>query len=613
MTTTHRTLVDLVQWATQSFAHRPAFGQLIDGRVDWTTYGQYGQLVDRFRSGLASLGIGRDDRVGVIANNRLEWAVACHACQGLGAALVPMYEAQKPSEWQFILNDSGAVSCLVANDSIASRLATVLPELPALRHVINMEGAEEEPQSYAALMQYGVEHPAPPPVSDPELVAALVYTSGTTGDPKGVVLTHGNLASAINSFVSMVEVNGDDRGVSFLPWAHVFGGSVELGLMFGTGGSTCICGDATRLTEYLPIVQPTILLSVPRVWNKIYAGVTAKMATSPKPIRWAFDTGMAAKRKAREGETLGLLDQLAVGVLDRVIVPKIQEGLGGRLRFAASGAAALSREVGEFLVSLGIEVHEGYGMTETCGAATAQPPDAPRLGTVGKALPGVRLELDESVPSADESEGELIIYGLNVMRGYYNRPDATRESMTEDGGLRTGDLARIDGDGYVHITGRVKELYKLENGKYVAPRPIEEKLELSPFVAQAMVTGHDQPHNVALIIAEMPAVRAWAEQQGLDGDDGALLSHPRIIGLLEGEVEKVNGQVKGYERIHDFVVDSEELTADSGMLTQTLKLKRRAIMRTYGTELESLYPAGSDERPAPRASYIRDLRAQQAS
>lgn len=609
MTTTHSTLVDLLEWSTKTFAHRPAFGQLQGDRVDWTTYEAYGAMVDRFRAGLASLGIGRGDRVAVIANNRLEWAVGSHACQGLGAAYVPMYEAQKPQEWQFILGDSGAVACLVANDQVAKRLDTVRAELPALRHVINMDGDAEAPDSYAALMRHGETHEAPVVVSDPALVATLIYTSGTTGHPKGVVLSHHNLATAINSLMSMVEVGSDDCGVAFLPWAHVFGGSVELNLTIGTGGATCICGDATRLTEYLPIVKPTVLFAVPRVWNKIYAGVTAKMAAAPKPVQWMFNTGMPAKKKLRNGEPVSLREKLAAELCDRLIVPKVYEGMGGRLRFAVSGAAALSRDVGEFMLSLGIEVHEGYGMTETCGAATAQPVGAPRLGTVGKAVPGVRLELDMNVPTAEEGEGELIIYGQNVMEGYFNRPDATTETMTADGGLRTGDLARIDEDGYVYITGRAKELYKLENGKYVAPRPIEEKLELSPYVAQAMVTGENQPHNVALIVADVPALRAWAESQGITGDDSALLGNARVIGMLEGEVEKVNGQVKGYERIHDFIVESEELTPDSGMLTQTLKLKRRAIMGAYGTEFASLYPAGAD-RVAPRASYIRDLRNQ---
>lgn len=603
-------LVSVLQASVEQFADRPLFGVMRDGAVEWTTFKVFSELVDQFRGGLASLGVKRGDAVAVIANNRLEWAVGQHACFGLGATYVPMYEAQLDKEWSYILLDSDAVVCLAANASIAQRVQGLRKTtlLPKLKHVVNIEGPADDPNSYAALLAHGKAHPVPALHPDGEDVASLIYTSGTTGNPKGVILTHKNLSANVNSFLAIVDINVDDCGLAFLPWAHVFGGCVELNLAIATGGCTGICGDAAKLGEYLPVIKPTVLFAVPRVWNKIHAGVVTLMASKPKPIQWMFNTALEAKAKQRKGESIGFSEKAAVAMAEKIIFPKIREKFGGRLRFAVSGAAALPRAVGEFMLSLGIEVHEGYGLSETGGTATAQPKDALRLGTVGIAVPGVRIEIDKSVPGGTADEGEIILYGDNIMRGYHKRKGETSAVLTPDGGLRTGDLGRVDADGYLYITGRAKELYKLENGKYVAPVPLEQELEQSPFIAQAIVTGENKPHNVALIVADMVALKQWSQAQGLDADGDDLLTNPQVLSLYEAEVEKCNQRFKGYERIIDFVIDTEELTPANGMLTLTMKPKRRAIMGKYGADLASLYPRPASERPAPRASYIRELR-----
>lgn len=599
-------LVDVLHDSVERHRDRPLFGVLSDGDVTWKTYGEFMQLVDRFRAGLASLGVSRGDKVAVISNNRLEWAVGCYACYGLGAAYVPMYEAQRDEERQYILGDSQAAVCLVSGSDIEERVRRMQPALPRLRHVVNFDADASEPTSYAALMARDEHVPAVTP--DASDLAQLIYTSGTTGKPKGVMLTHGNLGANINSFLEIVDVGSDDRGLAFLPWAHVFGGGVELNLAVATGGSTAILSDATQLLDYLPVVQPTVLFAVPRVWNKIYAGVTHKMSALPDEHKNLFFTGIEAKKKQLRGEDVTSEERAAAERAEETLFPLVRQKLGGNLRFAVSGAAALARDVAEFMFALGIEVHEGYGLTETGGGCTAQPSDAVRIGSVGKALPGVRLELDKSVPAAvGEDEGELIIYGRNVMHGYHNRDDETRASLTEDGGFRTGDLARIDDEGYVYITGRAKELYKLENGKYVAPVPIEQRLERSPYVAQAIVTGENKRYNVALIIPDMPALQQWAEAHGLSGQGDELLAHSSVRSLFESEVERCNSEGKGYERIAGFLIDTEELTPHNGMLTPTLKPKRRAILARYGEDLESLYGQTEADRPVPRASYIREL------
>ncbi|MET0390045.1 MAG: AMP-binding protein, partial [Polyangiales bacterium] len=369
-----------------------------------------------------------------------------------------------------------------------------------------------------------------------------------------------------------------------------------------TGSSTVICSEATQLAQYLPKVKPTVLFAVPRVWNKIYDGVQKLMAGQP-----VFQAALAARAKQRRGEQPTAEETEALANAEKNLFPLIRGAFGGQLRYACSGAAALSREVAEFMETLGIEVYEGYGMTETGGVTTSQPYGKIKLGSVGVPLPGVRLVLDKSAPGAGPDEGEVIVYGTGVMSGYYKQNDATKSALTPDGGLRTGDIGRIDDEGYLYLTGRAKELFKLENGKYVAPVPLEETLALSPYITQAVVYGSGRPHNVALIVPDQPALAAWAKQNGVTVEGEALLSEPKVLALLEAEVDKANAEFKGYERVKSFVVEAEEMNAANGLLTQTLKLKRKSFNDKYASVLDSLYPR-QDESVPPRASYIREIK-----
>jgi long-chain acyl-CoA synthetase len=332
-----------------------------------------------------------------------------------------------------------------------------------------------------------------------------------------------------------------------------------------------------------------LLFAVPRIWNRIYDGVQKQVAGRPAPIQALFRAGVRAKSKRKRSEPLTLGESLALPLAEKLIFTKIVERFGGRLRFAFSGAAALSPVVGEFIDNLGIQVYEGYGLTESSGSATANYPGHCRIGSVGKAIPGVEISLDPSARGAAAGEGEILISGTGVMAGYHNQPQATAESIDSRGALRTGDLGRIDQDGFVYVTGRVKVLYKLENGKYVAPAPLEEKLQLSPFIAQAVVHGSDTPHNVALIIPDKLALEGWAKGQGMPTVLPTLLQDARTHDLIRKEIETCSRDFKGYEAIFDFVLSGDELTTGNDMLTPTLKLKRRNVMARYGRELDALY------------------------
>lgn len=577
-------LVAILSESVAKYGDKPVFGTRKAHGWEWTTYRQLGELVAQARAGMAALGVEPGDRVAVISNNRLEWAICAYACYTRGISYVPMYEAQLDKELQYILRDSGAKLCFVATEAIERRIRGLQADLPDLQHVISFDG-----QGFKSLMASGKAQPVDPTTTDPHDVASIIYTSGTTGSPKGVKLTHRNMAANVSALLQVSPVREGDRSLSFLPWAHVFGGTVELNTVVAIGGQIAICDNTDKLLSYLPEVKPTMLFAVPRIWNRIYDGVQKQVAGRPKVIQSIFKTALEAKTKLRKNEPLSLGERVALPVAEKLIFSKIVERFGGQLRFAFSGAAALSREVALFIDNLGIQVYEGYGMTESSGCTTASLPGATRLGSVGKPIPGVDVRIDKTAPGSSGEDGEIVIYGTGVMAGYHNLPDVTAACLTPDGGLRSGDLGHIDKDGFLFITGRVKELYKLANGRYVAPAPLEEKLQLSPFILHALVYGDNQPHNVALIVPDMAALKAWAENHGLPTDPHALLSEPRTHELVRKEIESCSRDFKGFESVLKFVLSQEEFTTQNGMLTPTLKVKRRNVLAKYEGQLKALY------------------------
>jgi long-chain acyl-CoA synthetase len=582
----HDNLVSLVREAIAKHGPRPLLGLRRDDKWSWLTFAEVGKLIDDFRGGLASLGVQPKDRVAVISNNRLEWAIGCFAVQSLGATYVPMYENMLDKEWKYILGDCGAKVVLVGSAATEKRLRALLPDLPEVKHVVGFESDDET--SYEKLLAKGAAAPAPAVIPTRDEAASIIYTSGTTGNPKGVVLTHWNLATNILGTGSVVPFTPADRSLAFLPWAHVMGGTIELGAIINSGASTAICEDTTKLLDMLPEVQPTILVAVPRIWNRIYDGVQKLMKQKPPAIQKLFARSMAAGSKERRGQPLSVGDRLARFIARKIIYPKIVGRFGGKLNYAVSGSAALSKEVGEFVDNLGITVYEGYGMTESSGVATANSPKGRRVGSVGKPIPGMEIELDHTAPGADEEQGEIVIRGEGVMKEYYGKPDETAATV-KHGALRTGDLGKLDKDGFLYITGRVKELYKLENGKYVAPAPLEEKLQLSPFISQAVVHGADKPFNVALIVPDLAAVKGWAAEQGLSSDPMDLLQNEKVRELIKKELERWSEDWKGYERIRKFELLDEEFTTANDMLTPSLKLKRRNVLKKYDPKIKALY------------------------
>ena len=592
MGTNFRSLSDLFEASIARFSDNPLFGVKSDGSWQWLSYGEFGEQVAQARAGLAGIGVAAGDRVAAIADNRVEWAVGAYGTYTLGAAWVPMYEAQQSKEWQYILADSGAKVAIVANDGIRAQLDDLASGLPDLRQIVVIDGeAGGGAITFAELQARGAEARVDTVHPDPSSLAGLIYTSGTTGKPKGVMLSHANLTSNINTFPDLFDIGPDDRTASFLPWAHSFGQTVELHFILAAGASAGLT-SAKTLMDDLPDIRPTLLVSVPAVYNRIYDGLQKLMAAEGGAKKKIFDLAMAnaAKRStlAAEGKTSRWVE-LQNGIYDKLVFSKVRDRFGGRLRYSISGGAAISPEVANFISALGMTVYEGYGLTETSPVSAANWPGTRRVGTVGKEIPGVRIEIDTDVVGSDEV-GEIVIHGPNVMMGYYNLPEENEAVFTADRGFRTGDLGSRDGDGFIAIRGRIKEQYKLENGKYVVPSPLEEQLQLSGYITNIMVHGEQRPHNVAVIVPDLVALNGWADKHGLgDRSVEQLLEEDDVIDLIERELNRQSGPIKGYERVRGFVLTDEEFTPENGLLTPSLKVKRRAVMAKYGAQVEKLY------------------------
>lgn len=592
MGTNFRNLVELYESSVGRFTDNQLFGTRHTEGWRWITYGEFGKQVDYARGGLAGLGIHTGDRVAVISDNMVEWAVGAYATYGLGAAWVPMYEAQLAREWKFILGNSGAKIVIVGDDGIRAQLDDIRDDLPDLGQIVVIRGeAGGDSITWAEMLARGADTPVDTVDPASEDLACLIYTSGTTGQPKGVMLSHGNITSNVNVFPDMFDIGPDDRTASFLPWAHSFGQTIDLHFMIGAGASAGLT-SAQTLMDDLADLKPTILVSVPAVYNRLYDALQKMMAAKGGVTKKLFDRALANERKrialTASGTTTRWVE-MQHDLYDKLVFSKVRAGFGGRLRYSISGGAAISVEVADFISALGMTVYEGYGLTETSPVAAANTPAYRRVGSIGKEIPGVTIDIDREM-SGDPEIGELVIHGPNVMLGYFNLPEENEKALTSDHGFRSGDLGYRDEDGFIFIRGRIKEQYKLENGKYVAPSPIEEQLRLSGYVTNIMVYGEQRPYNVAVIVPDMEALTKWAADHGLgDLSEEALLENEMVNDLYQREIDRFSGSIKGYERVRGFVLEDEVFSPENGMLTPSLKVKRKAILDRYGNDIEKLY------------------------
>ncbi len=612
MTAKFDTMVDVFDHSRKRFADRPLFGTKRGGTWVWMTYSEFGNEVDRIVGAFHGLGAGKGDNVCIIADNRPEWAISAYGCFRVGSAIVPMYEAQSEKEWEYIVKESEAKILIVANRKILDRCLRFLTDVPTLKEILLLDGDKKDSDGehvhvFRDLKAGSNGHTETRPT--PSDIATLIYTSGTTGTPKGVLLSHSNLCSNVNAIHEILPFNENDSSLSFLPWAHSFGQTVELHGMYSAGASMGIAESITKIVENLAEVKPTVLFSVPRIFNKIYQAVQKQLSEKPGVIRALVKTALEAAENAREGRPVSFVQGIALSLAQKLVFEKVRARFGGKLQYAFSGGAAISREVAGFIDGIGITVYQGYGLTETSPIATANFKGHSRVGSIGRPIPGVTIEIDTKATEGKKTqdgyeEGEIVVYGPNVMQGYFKRPEETAAVFLPEKhgqrGFRTGDMGYTDKDGFSFITGRIKEQYKLENGKYVVPTPLEEAIKLSPFVLNTLVYGDNRPHNVALIVLSVDAVRAWAEKTGvsLPKEVEDLVKAEPVRKRLQEEVQAHSGQFKGFEAIRDFALIGEDFTVENGLLTPSQKVKRRAVVDRYQKLIDQLYKRATSSSSA---------------
>ncbi|HOG06905.1 MAG TPA: long-chain fatty acid--CoA ligase [Syntrophales bacterium] len=587
-------LLEFLESTVKKYPNEPAFGtKNASGVYEWVTYSRFAERVDRVRGGLAQLGVSRDDAVGIIANNRLEWAIAAYASYGLCARFVPMYENELPKTWEYIVSDSTVKVLFVSKPEILDKVGEFPRRIPTLKKLVLIEG--EGPDSMAGLENVGKANPVASQMPKGDDIAGLIYTSGTTGDPKGVLLSHRNFTSnSIAGLKMYPEIKGPgDYSLSILPWAHSYGQTAELNAMIYKGGAIGFMENVTTIVNDMSLVRPTWLIAVPRVFNRIYDGLWKKMDEEGGIARKLFVMGVeAAKRKrelAAEGKTC-LMTNLKFKLTDKIVFQKIREKMGGRLKGAMTGSAAMNVEIANFFFDVGIPTYDCYGMTETSPAIAMNASYAYRLGSVGRAIEKVRIEIDRSVVEETAKDGEIVVYGPNVMQGYHNKPEETRQVMTPDGGIRTGDRGRLDEDGYLYITGRIKEQFKLENGKFVFPAALEEDICLNPYVANALIYGENRPYTVCLVVPDFFSLEQYAEKHKLPVDMKALVEHKEIQDLIAQEItDMLKGEYGGYEIPKKYYLLAENFSLENGTLTQTMKVKRKVVLERYMDKIEALY------------------------
>lgn len=563
------------------------------------------ELVDRVRRvarALEKLGVAPGDRVALMAENGPHWPTVDFATLCRGAASVPIYPTLLPEQAAYIVKDSGAKVVVVQTAEQLAGLREHRSQIPGVEKLVMIDGepgGDDGAITLDALLADGADADAGAfeehaRRTAPDDLASLVYTSGTTGMPKGVMLSHRNFVSNICTAMGLVDFRADQTSLSFLPLAHVFERMIDY-CYFYKGVSVAYAESVQSVPQNMLEVRPHVFVSVPRVYEKFHARVQDTIASSPparqKLFRWAVDVGRESLPWTLKGEHPSGLLGLKYALANALVFRKLQQRLGGRFEYAVSGGAPLAPDLAEFFWSVGIEIFEGYGLTETSPVISVNAPGITKLGTVGRPIPGIEVLIAE--------DGEILTRGPHVMKGYYNNPEATAEVIDGDGWFHTGDIGEIDADGYLRITDRKKEIIVNAYGKNVAPAPIENALKSSRYISQAVVIGDRRKFLTALVVPDLEALATWAKGQGIaETGAEALLADARVRELIAGEVAEVNEDLASYERIVGWELLPEEFTLEGGELTPTQKIKRRVIHEKYAAQIEGMYTAAESKGKA---------------
>jgi len=565
-------------------------------RWESQTWKETGEHVTKLAAGLVALGIEPEQRVGIASGTRFEWILADLAVMCAGAATTTVYPSTMADDVGYILADSECRVVFAEDDGQIAKLVERKAELPHLEKVVTFDGATDGDWviGMADLEKLGEELLASDPdvvesrisATKPESLATLIYTSGTTGRPKGVRLQHKSWTYEGAAIQAQHILDENDLQFLWLPMAHSFG-KVLLSTQLACGFATAVDGRVDKIIDNLAVVRPTFMGAAPRIFEKAHGRIVTMQASEgglkEKIFKQAFKVGLERDRLVREGKPVPFLLAKQHALFDKLVFSKIRERFGGRVRFFISGAAALNREIAEWFGAAGINILEGYGMTESSAGSFVNHPDDNRFGTVGPVIPGSEVRIAE--------DGEVLIKGPGVMEGYHNLPEQTAEALTEDGWLRTGDIGELDADGYLRITDRKKDLFKTSGGKYIAPSAIESQFKaICPYASQFLVHGSERNFCVALITLDPDAMEGWAAENGMAGASYAdIVGSQQVKDMVGGYVETLNARLNRWETIKKWILLDHDLTVESGELTPSMKVKRKVVEQNYRDDIDRLY------------------------
>jgi long-chain acyl-CoA synthetase len=594
------TITELYTFLTEEYGEtvdKPLLKYKVDNKYTGISYSQFKDETNSFAFGLASLGVSRGDKVAIIAENRPEWVYTDMATLQLGAIDVPLYPSLTAASVEFILNNSESKGIVVSNKFQLNKILKISNNCKHLKFIIIMNENDFDPSikdlhTFKQVQEMGEEFKNKNPnlltesraIVKEDDICTIIYTSGTTGEPKGVVLTHGNIMSNVTSALEAFPITKDDVFLSFLPLCHIFERMAGYYTAFASGGTVCYAESIEKVASNLAEIHPTIMTSVPRLFERIYSRIIRNVESQPekkqKIFFWAMEIGRSYKNAKREGKTPIALS-VKHKVADKLVFKKLRERFGGKIRFFISGGAALPRELGEFFEAFGAIIVEGYGLTESSPVIAANRPDDYKFGSVGKPFPGVEIKI--------APDGEILARGPNIMQGYYKNKKET-EATLKDGWLYTGDIGVFDTDGFLLITDRKKHLFKTSAGKYIAPTPIENTFLGSKYIDQFVLIGDRRMFLSALIVPDFEALKEYADSHNIPyADEKDLAKNDDIYKLLEKDMVQFQKKLANYERVRKFVLLDNPFTIDTGEITPSLKIKRKVVENKYSELIDQMY------------------------
>jgi long-chain acyl-CoA synthetase len=587
--------LDRVDRSPRSEAFRYPVVEGTGERWESVTWAETGEQVARYAAGLLALGIEPEQRVGIAAGTRYEWILADLAVMCAAAATTTVYPSTNAEDTAYIIGDAECRVVFAEDDEQIAKVKDHLSELPHVAKIVTFDGTTDGDR-VIALEDLGslgdtylAEHPdvirETAEKIRPDQLATLIYTSGTTGRPKGVRLQHRSWVYEGSAIEAQNILDETDLEFRWLPMAHSFG-KVLMSTQLACGFASAIDGRVDKIVDNLGVVKPTFMGAAPRIFEKAHARIVTMQAAEGGAkeaiFKQAFKVGIARDRAIREGRSPGVLLKAQHALFDKLVFAKIRERFGGRVRFFISGAAALNSDIAEWFDAAGILILEGYGLTESSAGSFVNHPDDYRIGSVGQVFPGSEVKLGDG--------DEILIKGPGVMEGYHNLPEETAKTLTDDGWLRTGDKGALDADGYLRITGRIKELFKTSGGKYIAPPAIESKFKaICPYASQFVVFGSERNFIVALITLDPDALAVWAKENAVSGDYTAIVASDACQKMVQGYVEELNRHVNRWETIKKWKLLDHDLSVESGELTPSMKVKRNVVEDNYATLIDSFY------------------------